>query len=66
MRVDGMPLERLVYAAQQLGSQECDACPPHETDKCWLERGLKSYTTNHADAESECTECWILWLLKGE
>lgn len=64
--VNNVPLSRLVYMCECLGSQETDACPPHETNLCWLERGLKGYMSNESGTDDECRECWMLWLMKGQ
>ena len=60
-----VPFSHLVAKAQALGSQDQDLCPPHTT-QCWLSTNKAPYTTNPATVDTECTECWLYWLTKGE
>lgn len=64
--INNVPLSRVVYMCERLGSQDADMCPPHETQLCWLERGLKPYMHSEPSSEHECQECWLLWIMKGQ
>lgn len=58
---------RLVAVAQMIGSQDSNFCPPH-TENCWRHRNLTSYLPVDPDDPNatECTECFLHYLLTGE
>ena len=63
-----LPFSRLKVAAERLGQQDVDACPPEYPHECWRRRGLEPYTsypTGVGIVEIECKECWIHYLTLG-
>lgn len=59
-----LPISRIVDTARLAGGQDTDVCPPTSAE-CWLKREQQPYLNEHP-IESECTECWLAYLLRGE
>lgn len=57
-------MDRLETIARRLGSQDIDACPT-DWHVCFRNRQtLTPYLEDTVD--SECAECWLQFILRGE
>jgi hypothetical protein len=61
-----LPYERVKTLAEHLGSQDRDVCPPHSIETgCWLRRNLVPYIPAENEADVECVNCWMEYILGG-
>lgn len=60
-----LPMERVIATAVLAGGQDADVCPPTGAE-CWLQRDQQPYLHGVSSIETECTECWLAYLLRGE